>query len=136
MHCASCHRQRPPGSTFCVLCGTRLIRRPEAEIREELSRVEWLLQEASRWDSTLVGAADASRLSRFYAQQADWLRLERDGAELTPARVLTHQPLPVQPDPVGRADLPTPPVSDQVAEALPPAEPPTALHTIVPSSRQ
>ncbi len=89
MHCSSCRRQRPADSKFCVLCGTRLIRRPDAEIHEELSRVEWLLREAARWDATLVSLADVSRLSQFYAQQAEWLRVERDGAAATQAVAVT-----------------------------------------------
>lgn len=113
MHCPSCSRQRPPDSTFCVLCGTRLIRRPEAEIREDLSRVEWLLREAARWDVTLVSQADVSRLSQFYAQQADWMRLERDGVTVTRAEVMTPPPVVVTADLPVQSDLTTPPVAEQ-----------------------
>ena len=112
MHCTSCHRQRPQ-ATFCVLCGTRLIRRPAAEVREELSRVEWLLHEASRWDVTLVSGADASRLSQFYSQQAEWLRLELVGADETHREVMTQPPLVVAADSSVPPDLDAVQLADQ-----------------------
>lgn len=136
MHCSSCSRQRPPDSTFCVLCGTRLIRRGEVEIREELSRVEWLLSEAARWDVTLVSRADASRLSQFYAQQAEWLRLERDGVGATRAAPATHPEL-VAADPAGSTDFEASTVAEQplpessaVAAAAEPSEAPAVLQDV------
>ncbi|MBE2248271.1 MAG: hypothetical protein IAE78_01905 [Myxococcus sp.] len=61
---------------FCILCGARLVRRAEADIREELSRVEWLLEELPRWDTTLVSRADQRRLTQHYLQQSQWLLAE------------------------------------------------------------
>lgn len=85
MHCSHCNRQRPPGTRFCVLCGSPLVARDEAEIREELSRVEWLLGELPRWDVTLVSRADAKRLALFYEQQVEWMRAELSGVSQTPS---------------------------------------------------
>lgn len=85
MHCSHCNRQRPPGTKFCVLCGSALVARDEAEIREELSRVEWLLGELPRWDVTLVSRADAKRLALFYEQQLEWMRAELSGVSQTPS---------------------------------------------------
>lgn len=85
MHCSNCNRQRPPGTKFCVLCGSLLVARDEAEIREELSRVEWLLGELPRWDVTLVARADAKRLAQFYEQQVEWMRAELSGVSQTPS---------------------------------------------------
>lgn len=82
MYCDTCRRQRPPSTTFCVLCGGRLHRREAARIHEELSKVEWLLTEIPRWDVTLVGRADAQRLREFYSREATWMY-----AELQPVTV-------------------------------------------------
>ncbi len=65
------------------MCGRLLTRRGHEVIHEELGKVEWLLTEAPRWDVTLVGTADVRRLTRFYGQQAEWLKSELGGVELT-----------------------------------------------------
>jgi hypothetical protein len=81
-----------------------LVRRPDAEIQQELSRVDWLIGETARWDVTLVSRADARRLVQFYSQQADWLRAELTGVSSTqvepraPTRSMTPPALAVRPD--------------------------------------
>lgn len=150
MHCATCRRQRPPDSAFCILCGTRLTRRSETEIAEELSKVEWLITESTRWDVTLVSRADASRLAEFYTRQATWLRAELEGSAATPSPVLTQAsvieltpteapviaptPEPTTVEPTAVTEDP-PPVAPALPSSPEPVEaPPAREHTPSPAT--
>ncbi|MCA3011840.1 MAG: zinc ribbon domain-containing protein, partial [Myxococcaceae bacterium] len=122
MHCPACNRERPPDSSFCVVCGSRLVQRTSAEIREQLSRVEWLISEVSRWDSTLVGRADARRLAQFYTQQEDWLRAELAGALVT--QVAPGEPVTsLTPDATGALQDSRPRAGEALPQSSPSVEP-------------
>lgn len=121
MHCSNCNRQRPPGTKFCVLCGTLLVARDEAEIREELSRVEWLLGELPRWDVTLVSRADAKRLALFYEQQLAWMRAELSGVSQTPIVSPMTSPVSEVEAPISEA-APAPVEQPASTESLAPPE--------------
>jgi hypothetical protein len=117
------------------VCGSRLIRRADAQIQEELSRVDWLIGETARWDVTLVSRADARRLVQFYSQQAEWIRAELAGAAVTrvapPSPVTSVTPVvDVTPQPAGD-DVPheaaklAPPL-----DVVEPAPAPTTAHAL------
>lgn len=105
-----------------MLCGSTLVARAEAEIREELSRVEWLLGELPRWDVTLVSRADAKRLAQFYEQQAEWMRAELSGVSQTP----TVSPMT---SPVSEVEAPI------ASEPPAPIEAPEPTETLAPMSQ-
>ncbi|MFT3839894.1 MAG: hypothetical protein QM723_23105 [Myxococcaceae bacterium] len=144
---------------FCAVCGSKTVQRDDAALKEDLTRVRWLLGELPRWDSTAVdGDARAYVDKRYrYVERVLLSALEKKvEPEVTPAVVppaappkpaVTPSPskgegaqraggasLPspvVAPPEQKRFVLPDPPKPEVVAPKPPPPPPPAPKPEVV-----
>lgn len=117
MFCEPCGRERP-SSAACLVCGTVLVRRLDAEIESDLERVRWLLDEVTTWDESVAAASARRSIREFYARQ-----------ETTLVAALNDERSPVQvaicdddslgdPTPVKEEVVPPPPVQAAPSESV------------------
>ncbi|QDF07870.1 hypothetical protein BHS04_32405 [Myxococcus xanthus] len=70
MYCADCREERRGKDSWCALCGARMTGRSREVIEAELTHVQFLLDELTRWESSEVPPSVRRFISERYERQA------------------------------------------------------------------